>query len=199
MSSFRRLCNEPLPAARANFRDPDQLAELVLRHYAFCIELSWKSLRDLLAWNGTDAKLPCQVIKQVFATDVISNSQLWIEMLEDRPEFTADGERDRNQGSDDARAQLAVAAKTVAEIYVRELQAFCDNRQPAGRRNSRNSQTPWRSRHEYRHQGRAPNPASHPKQCPGFRTDRTEPMTVRQSQALIPGSRPARLDDQRDL
>ena len=113
--------------ARADFRDPDLLAGLVLRHYAFCFELAWKSLRDLLAWNGIDAKLPRQVIKQAFATGVISNGQLWIDMLEDRPQFTADGDLEGDDGSDEARAQLAVAAKTVAEIYVRELQEFSDS------------------------------------------------------------------------
>jgi hypothetical protein len=48
-------------------------------------------------------------------------------MLEDRPLFTADGELEGDDGSDDARAQLAVAATTVAETYVRELQAFRNN------------------------------------------------------------------------
>jgi len=113
--------------ARADFHDPDLLAGLVLRHYAFCFELAWKSLRDLLTWNGIDAKLPRQVIKQAFATGVISNGQLWIDMLEDRPQFTADGELEGDDGSDEARAQLAVAATTVAETYIRELQAFRDN------------------------------------------------------------------------
>jgi nucleotidyltransferase substrate binding protein (TIGR01987 family) len=113
--------------ARADFHDPDLLAGLVLRHYAFCFELAWKSLRDLLAWNGIDAKLPRQVIKQAFATGVISNGQLWIDMLEDRPQFTADGELEGDDGSDEARAQLAVAATTVAETYIRELQACRDN------------------------------------------------------------------------
>ena len=113
--------------ARADFHDPDLLAGLVLRHYAFCFELAWKSLRDLLAWNGIDAKLPRQVIKQAFATGVISNGQLWIDMLEDRPQFTADGDLQGDDGTEEARAQLAVAAKTVAETYLRELQAFRDN------------------------------------------------------------------------
>ena len=113
--------------ARAECRDPDLLAALVLRHYAFCFELGWKSLRDLLAWNGIDAKLPRQVIKQAFATGVINNGQLWIDMLEDRPQFTADGELEGDDGSDEARAQLVVAATTVAETYIRELQAFRDN------------------------------------------------------------------------
>jgi nucleotidyltransferase substrate binding protein (TIGR01987 family) len=113
--------------ARADFRDPDLLAGLVLRHYAFCFELAWKSLRDLLAWNGIDAKQPRQVIKQAFATGVIINGQLWIDMLDNRPQFTADGDLEGDDGSDDARAQLAIAARVVAEAYIKELQAFRDN------------------------------------------------------------------------
>ena len=112
---------------RADFHDPDLLNGLVLRHYAFCFELAWKTLRDLLAWNGIDAKLPRQVIKQAFATGEISNGQQWIDMLEDRPQFTADGDLEGDDGSEDARAQLALAAKNVAENHLRELQAFRDN------------------------------------------------------------------------
>jgi nucleotidyltransferase substrate binding protein (TIGR01987 family) len=124
-SVLRRL--EGHLEGRAEFRDPDLLAGLVLRHYAFCLELGWKCLRDLLSWNGIDARLPRQVIKQAFATGVIENGQLWIDMLESRPLFTADGDLEGDDGSPEACAVLAAAARMVAESYAPELQALQRN------------------------------------------------------------------------
>ena len=56
----------------------------LIKAYEFSFELSWKTLKDLLAWNGIDAKLPREVIKQAFATGLVEHGQLWIDMLEQR-------------------------------------------------------------------------------------------------------------------
>jgi nucleotidyltransferase substrate binding protein (TIGR01987 family) len=56
----------------------------LIKAYEFCFELSWKTLKDLLAWNGIDARLPREVLKQAFANGLIDNGQLWIDMLEQR-------------------------------------------------------------------------------------------------------------------
>ena len=54
------------------------------RAYEFTFELSWKTLKDFLAYNGIDAKLPRDVLKQAFATGLIRDGQLWIDMLKER-------------------------------------------------------------------------------------------------------------------
>ncbi|MFM1812590.1 MAG: hypothetical protein RLZZ336_1528, partial [Cyanobacteriota bacterium] len=37
-----------------------------------------------LAYNGIDARLPREVIKQAFATGLLADGELWIAMLEER-------------------------------------------------------------------------------------------------------------------
>ena len=56
----------------------------LIKAYEFSFELSWKTLKDLLAWNGIDARLPREVLKQAFATGLIDEGQIWIDMLEQR-------------------------------------------------------------------------------------------------------------------
>ena len=67
-------------------RDPanELIVIALIKAYEFSFELSWKTLKDLLAWNGLDVKLPREVLKQAFATGLIENGQLWIDMLEQR-------------------------------------------------------------------------------------------------------------------
>lgn len=64
--------------------DGDLIRMAVIKAYEFTFELSWKTLKDYLAYNGIDARLPREVIKQGFATGLIANGQLWIDMLEER-------------------------------------------------------------------------------------------------------------------
>ncbi len=52
--------------------------------FQFCFELSWKTLKDYLAYSGSSASLPRDVIKQAFHFQLIDDGQVWIEMLEDR-------------------------------------------------------------------------------------------------------------------
>ena len=56
----------------------------LIKAYEFSFELSWKTLKDFLVYNGIDAKLPREVLKQAFATGLLNNGQLWIDMLEQR-------------------------------------------------------------------------------------------------------------------
>ena len=56
----------------------------LIKAYEFSFELSWKTLKDLLAWNGVDARLPREVLKQAFATGLLDEGQIWIDMLEQR-------------------------------------------------------------------------------------------------------------------
>jgi nucleotidyltransferase substrate binding protein (TIGR01987 family) len=63
----------------------DELIGMALiKAYEFSFELSWKTLKDLLHYNGIDASLPRDVIKQAFAHELIEAGQIWIDMLEQR-------------------------------------------------------------------------------------------------------------------
>ena len=48
----------------------------VIKAYEFSFELSWKTLKDLLAYEGIDALLPRQVLRQAFATGLLQDGQL---------------------------------------------------------------------------------------------------------------------------
>ena len=56
----------------------------VIKAYEFSFELSWKTLKDLLSHEGIDALLPREVLRQAFATGLVDDGQLWIDMLEQR-------------------------------------------------------------------------------------------------------------------
>jgi nucleotidyltransferase substrate binding protein (TIGR01987 family) len=52
--------------------------------FQFTFELSWKTMKDFLVYNGVEVSLPRDVIKQAFHHQVIQDGQVWIDMLEDR-------------------------------------------------------------------------------------------------------------------
>ena len=99
-------------------QDPsDELIRMaVIKAYEFTFELSWKTLKDFLAYNGIDAKLPREVLKQAFATGLVSDGQLWIDMLEERNLMA--------HTYDDTRARIAV--DQIQERYLGGLQQLHD-------------------------------------------------------------------------
>ena len=99
-------------------QDPsDELIRMaVIKAYEFTFELSWKTLKDFLAYNGIDAKLPREVLKQAFTTGLVSDGQLWIDMLEERNLMA--------HTYDDTRARKAV--DQIQERYLSGLQQLHD-------------------------------------------------------------------------
>ncbi len=68
----------------------------VIKAGEFTSAQSWTTLRGYLAYNGIDAKLPREVLKQAAATGLISNGQRWIDRLEERRMMAhTDGALDR--------------------------------------------------------------------------------------------------------
>jgi len=112
--AYRRLCW----ALEIEQQDPenDLIRMAVIKAYEFTFELSWKTLKDFLAYNGIDAKLPREVLKQAFATGLIRDGQLWIDMLEERNLMA--------YTYDDARARQAV--RLIQEHYLAGLQQLHD-------------------------------------------------------------------------
>ena len=96
--------------------DNDLIRMAVIKAYEFTFELSWKTLKDFLAYNGIDAKLPREVLKQAFATGLVIDGQLWIDMLEERNLMA--------HTYDDARARKAV--DQIQERYLGGLQHLHD-------------------------------------------------------------------------
>ena len=63
----------------------DDLAkEGLIQRFEYTLELAWKTLKDYLEAQEVIAKFPKDVIKQAFQTELISDGELWLEMLKNR-------------------------------------------------------------------------------------------------------------------
>ncbi len=108
-SAYNRLqeaitVNEQMP-------DNDLIKMALIKGFEMTFELSWKTMKDYLNYNGIDVKLPREIIKQAFANDIIEDGQVWIDMLEDRNLMT--------HTYDEARADLAISH--IHELYLSAL------------------------------------------------------------------------------
>jgi len=70
--------------ANADSPDDEMIQMALVKSFEMSFELSWKTMKDYLKFNGIDVKLPREVIKQAFANDIIIDGQMWIDMLENR-------------------------------------------------------------------------------------------------------------------
>lgn len=108
--AYQRL----LRAVQANSQTPnsDLIHMALIKAFEMTFELAWKAMKDYLKYNGINAKLPREVIKQAFANDLITDGQLWIDMLEDRNLMA--------HTYDEARALIAV--NHICERYMGGLE-----------------------------------------------------------------------------
>ena len=60
-----------------------ELAGLV-QTFNFTFELCWKTLKDLLAFEGYEANTPREVIKKAFGLSLIHDVDRWLKSLENR-------------------------------------------------------------------------------------------------------------------
>ncbi len=83
------LLREPFARETGSLSDLEK--EGVVQRFEVTFELAWKTLKDYLVFNGVvfQQVTPRNVIKQGFASKVISDGQLWIDML-DRRNLLAD-------------------------------------------------------------------------------------------------------------
>ncbi len=86
LESLQRALALLMAALAALGADPgnEVIGIAVIKAYEFSFELSWKTLKDLLSHEGIDALLPREVLRQAFATGLVDDGQLWIDMLEQR-------------------------------------------------------------------------------------------------------------------
>ena len=86
LENLERALGQLKAALAAHLDDPanEVIGMAVIKAYEFSFELSWKTLKDLLAYEGIDALLPREVLRQAFAYGLVGDGQLWIEMLEQR-------------------------------------------------------------------------------------------------------------------
>jgi len=68
-----------------NTKNPNKLEKQgVIKSFEFTFELTWKTLKDFLESKNVEAKFPRDVIKQSYTYELITDGELWIEMLDSR-------------------------------------------------------------------------------------------------------------------
>lgn len=72
-------------AVEQNNAEPLSQLELegLIQRFEFCFELAWKTMMDYLKENGVrvDPVTPRNVIKEAFASKLIADGQVWIDMM----------------------------------------------------------------------------------------------------------------------
>jgi len=73
-SAYQRLQH----AVQANAQTPnnDLIQMALIKAFEMTFELSWKTMKDYLKYNGIDVKLPREIIKQAFANLISKMLQL---------------------------------------------------------------------------------------------------------------------------
>ena len=56
----------------------------LIQAYEIAFELAWKTTKDYLQYSGIKVDTPRETIKEAFANNIITDGQLWIEMMEAR-------------------------------------------------------------------------------------------------------------------
>jgi len=87
-----------------------------IQRFEFCIELAWKTLRDiLLRDHGIEVASPKPALQEAFRVELIDDETLWLSML-----------RDRNLSSHTYREALAQEIFARLPDYLQVLKAFAD-------------------------------------------------------------------------
>lgn len=61
------------------------IVDAMIQRFEFCVELSWKLLKDYLSSeNVGDFNSPRSVMKESYKMGLITEGELWLDMLEDR-------------------------------------------------------------------------------------------------------------------
>ncbi|RLD52469.1 MAG: nucleotidyltransferase [Bacteroidetes bacterium] len=58
--------------------------EGMIQRFEYNFELAWKTLKDYLEAQGSIVKFPREVIKEAFKNEIITDGEIWMEMLDNR-------------------------------------------------------------------------------------------------------------------
>jgi len=58
--------------------------EGLIQRFEYTFELAWKTLKDYLESKGVTVAFPRDVFKEAFSSQIISEGEVWIDMLDNR-------------------------------------------------------------------------------------------------------------------
>lgn len=90
--------------------------EGIVQRFEYTFELAWKTVKDYLIFNGIvfDQVTPRHVLKQAFASKIIEDGQIWMDMLEHRNLMSHTYDR----------GICEKAVEAIAERYLTALEQF---------------------------------------------------------------------------
>lgn len=96
--------------------DDDIYQDALIKRFEFTFELAWKTLREFMLDQGYQFKIasPKGVLSYAYQESIITDEQLWLEMLEDRNLSTHDYGREISQS----------IAERISTRYAKEMQAL---------------------------------------------------------------------------
>lgn len=62
----------------------DVFLDLIVKRFEFTYEMAWKALKRYLEFLGLDPKAPRMVFKEAFAQQIITDEEVWLDMIEQR-------------------------------------------------------------------------------------------------------------------
>lgn len=86
----------------------------LIQGFEIVVELGWKVLKDYLAQKGIRALTPNDVIKEAFSAEILSDGQIWVNMVKDRN--TSSHEYNTNK--------MDEILTKISTIYYNELKSF---------------------------------------------------------------------------
>ena len=64
---------------------PERIREAAItKAFELCFELAWKTLKDLVEYQGVTVLSPRDVLKEAFVQKLLDDGQAWIDMLDER-------------------------------------------------------------------------------------------------------------------
>ena len=81
---FSRALNK-LQAALAKDVAADELyLDATIQRFEFCFEPAWKLMKAYLDYEGVEVNSPRSAIRKAFQTELITDAETWLDMLEKR-------------------------------------------------------------------------------------------------------------------
>jgi nucleotidyltransferase substrate binding protein (TIGR01987 family) len=84
IAEFRRATERLAEALAAGDANP-LFVDAAIQRFEFCVELAWKSLREVLARDhGVNVASPKPALQEAYRLHLIDDEAVWLDMLRDR-------------------------------------------------------------------------------------------------------------------